>query len=476
MRLSFLPFSSQLTDSLLGGLILRLMLVLALVMGIVVWQMDSTLNRTGDMAQDELLRRQAAEIINSLTIEGGKRNGRLKVNLSADVASTYTDRSEGNVYYIQDSQGRMLAQSDPMASVWVQPALALRPETPVVIDTQARDGESSALYLLVQPMVIPGGPLYIIVGQYRTIDDLLLQSAKKALMPNLMIVLTLLFATALLGMMALVRQGLRPLHVLSHTMATMGRRVQQGKEGRVETHSLPAEVRPVATAFNEVLDEFRKSLAAQKALTADTAHQLKTPLAVMQARLEQLDAFEGKQALTADVQRMNRLVRQLLHYAVLAQTPAALGKHDLTQVVRDVVMSMVPLARQNKVDVQFNAPETPVPVMMDTLQVTEAVSNLIDNAIRHTAPKTTVDIDVTLQGTVCVKDRGPGISATEQALVFTRFWQGPDTPVDGGHGGAGLGLAIVAEIMRQHGGQAHMENRPGGGAVFSLQFRNAEKP
>lgn len=465
--------SIHLTDSLLGGLALRLMLVLGLVMGVVFWQIDNTLSRTGDMAQDELLRRQAAEIISNMSVVGGKKSGKLQVNLPPETSAAYANRDDGNVYYIQDNQGRMLAQSDPMASVWVQPALPLRPVEPVVIDTQSRDGTSSALYLLVQPVSIPGGPLYVIVGQYRTIDDMLLQSAKKALMPSFLMVLIPLFGGALVGMVALMRQGLQPLHTLARTMAETGHRVQQGHEGRVPGEHLPGEVRPVVHAFNEVLDEFRKNLAAQKALTADTAHQLKTPLAVMQARLEQLRDFEGKDALTQDVYRMNRLVRQLLHYAVLAQHPATPTAGDLVPTVRDVVMSLVPLARKDKVDLRFSAPEKPVKIWQDALQVTEAVSNLIDNAIRHSPEKGIVEVEVSDKGVVDVRDRGPGIPGAEQALVFTRFWQGADVPGENTHGGAGLGLAVVAEIMRQHGGHAHMENRPGGGASFQLHFRKA---
>lgn len=195
-------------DSLLGGLVLRLSLVLAVVIGVVFWQIERTLDRTGDMAQDELLRRQAAEIVNSLSIDKNKGKNsasRLRVNLSPQSAAAYIERGQGYVYYVQDNDGRMLAQSDPMASVWVQPALSARPVVPTMLNTEARDGESSALYLLVQPVMIPGGPLYVIVGQYRTIDDMLLQSAKSGLMPDLLLVLGPLFIGALLAAVALVR-------------------------------------------------------------------------------------------------------------------------------------------------------------------------------------------------------------------------------------------------------------------------------
>lgn len=460
-------------DSLLGGLVLRLVLVLAVVMGVVFWQIERTLDRTGDMAQDELLRRQAAEIVNSLSVESTKKGsvGKLRVNLSPQSAAAYVERGQGYVYYVQDNDGRMLAQSDPMASVWVQPALSARPSVPTMLNTEERDGESSALYILIQPVMIPGGPLYVVVGQYRTIDDMLLQSAKSGLMPGLLLVLGPLFVGALVAAVALVRQGLNPLRLLARTMGEAGKQVRMGHEGRVSPDNVPREVRPVVGSFNDVLADFEKSLAAQQALTADTAHQLKTPLAVMQARLEQLEDFKGRKELERDVMRMNRLVRQLLHYAVLSQHPATLTKQDLVSEVRDVVSGMVPLARQAGIDLRFIAPDSPVMVQMDPLQVAEAVGNVVDNAIRHSPKKGIVEVEVTVNGEVQVRDRGPGIPVAEQAMVFTRFWQGPTNQSgESAHGGAGLGLAVVAEIMRQHNGSAGVAARDGGGSVFTLEF------
>lgn len=459
-------------DSLLAGLIFRLAIVILAVMGVVLWQIERTLDRTGDIAQNELLRRQGAEVVNALTVATTRNgSGKLRVNLSPETARAYVTRDEGYVYYVQDSKGRMLAQSDPLASVWVQPALSLRPSESMMMNTETRDGESSALYLLIQPVVIPGGPLYVIVGQYRTIDDVLLKSAKAALMPDLLLVLTPLFIIALLVAGGLVRQGLQPLRVVAKTMTEVGSKVQQGHDGRVSLDYAPSEVRPVVNAFNDVLAAFEKSMAGQKALTADTAHQLKTPLAVLQARLEQLGEFEGRKALERDVLRMTRLVQQLLHFAVLSQHPASLTKGDLVPVVRDLVSSMVPLALKAGVELRFEAPEKAVNVQMDSLQVAEAVGNLVDNAIRHSKPKTAVDVTVGEDGRVRVMDRGPGIPVAMQPMVFTRFWQGPDG--ESVHGGAGLGLAVVAEIMRQHGGSARMESRDGGGSVFELGFVKA---
>ncbi|MBI1308325.1 MAG: hypothetical protein GC129_00505 [Proteobacteria bacterium] len=456
----------RLTDSLLVGLLLRLTVVLLLVLAGVVWMVGRTLDQAGDRAQDELLRRQAAELMANMTV--GK-NDRVKLDLPPSVADSYTLREDGYVYVVHDGHGNILAQSDQMAPLWVSPALAYTPEGTLTMNTRDRDGDVQALYLLVQPVHGVKRTLYVVVGQYRTIDDVLLDSAKSALMRDMVLLLGPLFLLAMVGGVGLLQQGLMPLRALSREVAQMGGRMKSGEDVRLSMDNVPSEVRPLVFAFNDVVGEMGKLLAAQKALTADTAHQLKTPLAVLQARLEQLGNFKGKAEVERDVRRMDRMVRQLLHYAVLSQHPAALREADLVPVVRDVVMGLVPLARQNGIDLGFDAPGKAVVVEMDAIQVGEAVQNLIDNAIRHSPKKKSVDVEVTKDGCVRVADRGPGIAANEQALVFTRFWQGPDG--ESQHGGAGLGLAVVAEIMRQHGGTARVESREGGGSVFELGFR-----
>lgn len=455
----------RITDSLLVGLLLRLVVVLALVLGGVVWLVNRTLDQAGDRAQDELLRRQAAELVASLSY----RNNRVKVNLSPGTQDSYEVREDGYLYVVHDGQGHVLAQSDPMAPLWAGPAMAYRPQEAMTLNTRDRDGDVQALYMLIQPVAGMKRTIYVVVGQYRTIDDVLLDSAKAALMRDMVLVLGPLFFLALLGGMGLLQQGLTPLRSLSREVALLGAKIRGGGDERLSLDGVPTEVRPLVAAFNEVVGELSKTLAAQQALTADTAHQLKTPLAVLQARLEQMDNFKGKKEVERDVRRMDRMVRQLLHYAVLSQHPAELKAEDLVPVVRDVVGALVPLALRDGVELVFEAPEEPVMVMMDALQVTEAVQNLVDNAIRHSPKGKSVNVEVREDGHVLVKDRGPGIPAAEQALVFTRFWQGPDG--ESKHGGAGLGLAVVAEILRQHGGSCRVETRDGGGAAFVLGFR-----
>ena len=99
--------------------------------------------------------------------------------------------------------------------------------------------------------------------------------------------------------------------------------------------------------------------------------------------------------------------------------------------------------------------------------VTDALRNLIENAVAHAPLGTEVTITVDPVGTVSVSDRGPGVAPADRAHVFERFWRGRSER----HPGAGLGLAIVAEIARAHGGTIDVDQTTSGGAVFTLKLR-----
>lgn len=105
----------------------------------------------------------------------------------------------------------------------------------------------------------------------------------------------------------------------------------------------------------------------------------------------------------------------------------------------------------------------------DAGAIEDAVRNLVENAVQHAPEDSEVVVDVGPSGTVRVSDRGAGVPAADRARIFERFWRGREvSPL-----GAGLGLAIVHAIMDAHGGDAEVEDNPGGGALLRLQFRQA---
>jgi two-component system sensor histidine kinase TctE len=102
-------------------------------------------------------------------------------------------------------------------------------------------------------------------------------------------------------------------------------------------------------------------------------------------------------------------------------------------------------------------------------EMSDAIRNIIENAVLHTPQGTEVTVSVSADGAVTVNDKGPGVPVEQRSHIFRRFWRGKGVVTPG----AGLGLSIVAEIVRLHGGVVEVQDAPGGGASFTLRFRSA---
>jgi signal transduction histidine kinase len=217
-----------------------------------------------------------------------------------------------------------------------------------------------------------------------------------------------------------------------------------------------------------------ESLSGTEALAfvQDAAHQLKTPLAVLSARLAAGPSHGDFAGAHRDIAWMSRLIEQLAATARAASVRLPDdGVFDLAEVAATVAGALAPLAIYNSRDIELLGAEQPVLVYGNADLAMEAVSNLVQNALSHTATGTTVTIDVGPSG-LAVKDRGPGVPAEDRDRIFRRFEQGR-RPTEGG---TGLGLAIVDDIMRRHGGKVTCGERDGGGAAFTLTFRPADRP
>lgn len=211
-----------------------------------------------------------------------------------------------------------------------------------------------------------------------------------------------------------------------------------------------------------------RSLEQQRRFTANAAHELRTPLAVMRARLDGMGPGEAA-ALGPDVDRMGRLVDQLLSVARLEARLVELEDGvDLRAVARDTVARLFPLALAEGKSIALEVPDAPVTVRGNAFVLEDALRNLIDNALRLTPAGGTVEVAVAVDGGLgagCLEvgDRGPGLPHSLRDQLFEPFVHGRER-----REGAGLGLAIVAETAALHGGTVAAANRPGGGASFRL--------
>lgn len=257
-----------------------------------------------------------------------------------------------------------------------------------------------------------------------------------------------------------IRRGLAPLGSLAERLQAQDHRRLQPLSG----DDVPLEVQPLTLALNDLLARLESAQAAQRRFVADSAHQLRTPLTSLKLNMEQAlqDAAApgGADAVipvlrecARAVERVARLSNQLLLLAraepdAIANTP--FERFDLVALARTVGAEWVPRALQQNIDVSLAVPGQPVMVNGNPVLLGEALNNLLDNAIKYHPGNGRISVEVTAQPRPAVRiaDDGPGIAPALREQVLKRFFR-----VDrSGSGGSGLGMAIVQEIVRAHGG------------------------
>jgi two-component system, OmpR family, sensor histidine kinase TctE len=270
--------------------------------------------------------------------------------------------------------------------------------------------------------------------------------------------LPLLALSVVLGMLVYggITRGLRPLKRLEALLGDRTNRTLSTLPA-IEMKDAPQEVHSLAAAVNQLLDAVKRSLSQEKRFLNDAAHQLRTPLAGLVSQselaLSETDITLLRARLVkvhASAIRSAHLVHQLLS---LARTEAevALQPLDLAALAREVAREWTPRAIAAGLDIGYEGEDT-LMVAGEKLLLRESLGNLIENALHYAGSGAAITVRVRRESDACileVEDNGPGLSEDQHAHVFERFWRASDLP-----GGCGLGLAIVAEIARRHGGVA----------------------
>lgn len=265
------------------------------------------------------------------------------------------------------------------------------------------------------------------------------------------------------------RRAIAPLWMASEEASNIG---PARTDVRLPTAQIPREIMPLVTAVNHALDRLEDGFRVQRQFTADAAHQLRTPLAILRTRIETLGDGAARQALHDDIEGMSRIVAQLLEIAELDTLVLDPGETaDLRAVCAEVVGAIAPFAIAQHKDIALRGADAPVMIHGNSEMLQRAVFNLAENAIKFTAKETSVDVEVGDDGSVRVRDCGPGVTEAERELIFQRFWRRDRQRSDG----AGLGLSIVRGVADDHAATVAVDNLPGGGAEFTLRFRLAEE-
>ncbi|WP_143748230.1 sensor histidine kinase [Mesorhizobium carmichaelinearum] len=418
------------------------------------------LSNIDETARSLRLQRQAREIGQALHVASGAIPTE---ELPAERMARYQGEAPAFFYAVRDGAGDLLATSsktlqDKFGAQFLRQVA--RGET----DTEAKDGSDNAFYFLAGPVDAPGvGDLFLIVGQHASETDVLLRDVEWRLLSGTALAAIPLCLIVFAASLTIVRFGFAPVRRLSQEADRIG---PGDPAARIAEADLPVELRGLAEAANAAAGRLQQAITSQRRFTADTAHQLLTPLALLSARIEQSAVPHPDPGLRGDIVRMQNLVRQLLNLSRLAVVPRPQEKVDLRTVAKDVVTAMAPLAIAEGKSLSYEACETPCLTTGDASAIGEALANVIRNGLRHTAPGTCVDIAVEQPASITVADKGDGIAEAHRQRLLEPFFT---TEAD--RGGSGLGLAIVDEIMRQHGGAVEAENCPEGGALFRLRFK-----
>ncbi|GAC1529142.1 MAG: hypothetical protein NVS2B6_17250 [Thermoleophilaceae bacterium] len=342
-------------------------------------------------------------------------------------------------------------------------------------------GEAVRYRVLAMPTIDQDGSTLIAVP-LREAD----QTLSRLLLVEGLVIGGILVLAAVLGAWV-VRLGLRPLDRIGETAGAiaagdLARRVSPAK-GRTEVGRL-------GLALNAMLGQIERAFAERQAsedrlrrFLADASHELRTPLASIRGYAELFrlgaahrpaDTAKAMARIEEESARMGVLVEDLLTLARLDQLPKlARGRVDLSGLAQDAADDAHAVAPEREVELEIDDPAT---VSGDPSQLRQVVANLVRNALVHTPAGTPIKLRTSRDGAQAkleVRDNGPGLPADTETL-FERFWRA-DPGRERGKGGAGLGLAIVAAIVKAHGGNVTAANAAGGGALFVVTLP-AEPP
>jgi signal transduction histidine kinase len=405
---------------------------------------------------DQAMREQADLVAHYLVLRG---DGSWTLDLPPALQDVYSQAVGRYGYAVVDDTGRVLFSSLKDRS----PIFSADPHSSDVAYLETRRGNASVSGVsLLKEM--DGRRVWVQVGEDLThrdviIDDIVADFFKRVGWITLPMLLFLLAID-----IVIFRRALRPLL----TASEMAKKINPKRtDVRLPPEEIPKEILPLVQAVNQALDRLEAGFRVQREFTADAAHELRTPLTILRSRVDTLADRGISKALHQDIEGMARIVSQLLDIAELDTFSIdPLEKADLRAICAEVAEFAAPLALAKGKDIALSGSEASVWVNGNPEMLSRAIRNLVENAINYSPPGTTVEIVVESNGMVRVLDEGPGIKEDERELIFQRFWRRDRRRT----GNAGLGLSIVQRIADTHAAIISVENRPTGGANFSLSF------
>jgi signal transduction histidine kinase len=238
----------------------------------------------------------------------------------------------------------------------------------------------------------------------------------------------------------------------------------------ISLDEVPVELKPLASALNRAFHEINTFIQRQRRFLGNAAHQLRTPLTLLRAKIEDVTEPALKAELVWDVRRLTSLVSAMLDLARLQDQAIEKRPIDLGALTREVLADFSPSALDAGVELSLErAPQGSVVVLGVEAAVRSALANLVGNALIHARGAARIVANLG-RGSVSISDDGPGFSPAPQLNVIEPFQTGATAKV-----GHGLGLSIIQEIMTAHAGTLTITSTPGRGTTVCLSFPEAPR-
>jgi two-component system sensor histidine kinase TctE len=408
------------------------------------------------ISSDHRLKDAAAAVMSHVTVKDGV------ITLDPSTSATPIPARSDFMFAIYDGKGRRLAGDAQVM--------------PVAMDTDASQLFSMAqiehrsLRVLTTRFDTRGGTIFITVADERSGRD---SAAHYGFVSTLLWDFVQLDVTLVLVWIG-IHLALRPVKRLRDEIA---QRSPLDLRPIAEI-TAPREIAPVIVTLNRLFAALRAATQSQQQFIANTAHQLRTPIAGMQAQLDVLAAEPAAQPVLDRLHTLQESIRQLGHASNQLLTLAradptanlAAKNHpvNLGSLAADIATRYFDRALQSNIDLGVETQD--VLITADPSLLDDLLSNLVDNALKYTPAGGSVTLSVSApmqKAQIAVEDSGPGIPEAERQRVRQRFYRLPNSP---GHG-SGLGLAIVEEIATLYGATLAIGSGSGGkGARFTVQF------
>ncbi|MCH7345739.1 sensor histidine kinase N-terminal domain-containing protein [Pelomonas sp. CA6] len=371
--------------------------------------------------------------------------------------------NERSSFALVDERGQVLAGDDQVPQPQPQRQSFERPR---MFDGRYRGQPvRGVLFSLASPMLDRSVSLIVVESLGK----------RRRLMQDVLVALALP-TLALGGLSALllawrIRRSVRPLREIAHEAAQ--RAVNDLRP--LPLQGVPAEAAPLIERINQLLQEVQQSVALQRRFVADAAHQLRTPVAGLRVLTQELALELGQhpvaeaavapltRALLGSTERMSRLTTQLLS---LARAEAALAtegeveRMDIRPLLREAAEPMALRALRAGRSLSLELPAMPLLAHAHPIWLGEALTNVLDNALRYGGQAIVLRAASSPQGVrVEIEDDGPGIAEQDLPRLCEPFWRGERADIRG-DGGSGLGLAIAFEIVQRLGGHWRTQTRP----------------